>query len=104
MVQSLDSARAQEYGGADARRAGSNRIPPHNLEAEESLLGAMMLSREALTAAVEAHIEAHDFYKPAHGIMFDAAAGYGGTTKSPRAASGTVYAPFPRLSSPHIPM
>ena len=75
MVQSLDSARAQaqEYGGADARRAASNRIPPHNLEAEESLLGAMMLSREALTAAVEAHIEAPDFYKPAHGIMFDAA-------------------------------
>jgi len=75
LVQSLDSARAQaqEYGGADARRAASNRIPPHNLEAEESLLGAMMLSREALTAAVEAHIEAADFYKPAHGIMFDAA-------------------------------
>ncbi len=75
MVQSLDSARAQaqDYGGADARRAASNRIPPHNLEAEESLLGAMMLSREALTAAVEAHIEAPDFYKPAHGIMFDAA-------------------------------
>ena len=33
----------------------------------------MMLSREALTAAVEAHIEARDFYKPAHGIIFDAA-------------------------------
>jgi replicative DNA helicase len=76
LVQSLDSARAQaqEYaGGADARRAAPGRIPPHNLEAEESLLGAMMLSREALTAAVEAHIEARDFYKPAHGIMFDAA-------------------------------
>ena len=27
----------------------------------------MMLSREAITAAVEAHIEAGDFYKPAHG-------------------------------------
>ena len=37
------------------RRAGGvGRIPPHNLEAEESLLGAMMLSREAITAAVEA--------------------------------------------------
>ena len=28
----------------------------------------MMLSREAITAAVEAHIEASDFYKPAHGV------------------------------------
>ena len=30
-----------------ARRPQTGRIPPHNLEAEESLLGAMMLSREA---------------------------------------------------------
>jgi replicative DNA helicase len=49
------------------------RIPPHNLEAEESLLGAMMLSREALNAAIEARVEAHDFYKPAHGYIFEAA-------------------------------
>ena len=76
MVQSLDSARAQaqEYaGGGDPRRVGAGRIPPHNLEAEESLLGAMMLTREALTAAVEAKLEARDFYKPAHGVIFDAA-------------------------------
>jgi replicative DNA helicase len=52
-------------------RAG--RIPPHNLEAEESLLGAMMLSREAITAAIEAHIDASDFYKPAHGAIYEAA-------------------------------
>jgi replicative DNA helicase len=47
-------------------------VPPHNLEAEESLLGAMLLSREAITAAIEAHIEASDFYKPAHGTIFEA--------------------------------
>jgi replicative DNA helicase len=33
----------------------------------------MMLSREAITAAVEAHIEAGDFYKPAHGLIYEAA-------------------------------
>jgi replicative DNA helicase len=33
----------------------------------------MMLSREAITAAVEAHIEAGDFYKPAHGVIYEAA-------------------------------
>jgi replicative DNA helicase len=49
------------------------RVPPHNVEAEESLLGAMMLSREAITAAVEARLEAADFYKPAHGVIFEAA-------------------------------
>src|SRR5258707_4728482 len=57
------------------RRAGGARIPPHNLEAEESLLGAMMLSREAITAAVEARLEPVDFYKPAHGSIFEAAYG-----------------------------
>src|SRR2546429_9475167 len=35
----------------------------------------MMLSREAITAAVEARLEAHDFYKPAHGAIFEAAYG-----------------------------
>ncbi len=76
MVQSLDSARenARDYAGGDSRgRGGGGRIPPHNLEAEESLIGAMLLSREALTAAVEAHIEGRDFYKPAHGVIYDAA-------------------------------
>ena len=56
-----------------SRDGGVGRIPPHNLEAEESLLGAMMLSREAITAAVEAHVEAGDFYKPAHGVIYEAA-------------------------------
>ncbi len=54
------------------RGRGPGRIPPHNLEAEESLLGAMMLSREAITAAVEAHLEPSDFYKPAHGYIYEA--------------------------------
>jgi replicative DNA helicase len=57
------------------RRANGARIPPHNIEAEESLLGAMMLSREAITAAVEAKLEPGDFYKPAHGAIFGAAYG-----------------------------
>jgi replicative DNA helicase len=54
------------------RRRASGRVPPHNLEAEESLLGAMLLSRDAITAAVEAHVETSDFYKPAHGHIYEA--------------------------------
>jgi replicative DNA helicase len=75
LVHSIDSARggARDVPAREPRRGDGGRIPPHNLEAEESLLGAMMLSREALTAAVEAHLEGHDFYKPAHGVIFDAA-------------------------------
>src|SRR3954469_10440247 len=55
-----------------ARRRVSGRVPPHNLEAEESLIGAMLLSRDAITAAVEAHVETSDFYKPAHGHIYEA--------------------------------
>lgn len=43
---------------------------PHSLEAEESLLGAMLLSREAVAEAV-ATLRAEDFYRPAHGHIFD---------------------------------
>ncbi len=63
MVQSLDEARRS--------RAGANRVPPHNLPAEQSLLGAMLLSRDAIAAATELCGSA-DFYKPAHGHVYDA--------------------------------
>ena len=36
------------------------------------LLGALLLSRDALTAVAETGIGASDFYKPAHGHVFDA--------------------------------
>src|SRR3954466_13941285 len=64
VVQSIDEERGSRRGAA--------RIPPHNLEAEESLLGAMLLSRDAITSAVEARVDSADFYKPAHGHIFEA--------------------------------
>jgi replicative DNA helicase len=48
------------------------RVPPYNLEAEESLLGAMLLSRDAIVAASEVGVSADDFYKPAHAHVYDA--------------------------------
>jgi replicative DNA helicase len=53
------------------RRARGSRIPPHDLTAEESLLGAMMLEPEAIAAAAGV-VRADDFYKPAHSHIFDA--------------------------------
>jgi replicative DNA helicase len=59
-----------------ARRASAaTRVPPHDLRAEESLLGAMLLSRDAIAAATEVGLSADDFYKPAHGHVFDAITG-----------------------------
>src|SRR5262245_28254805 len=59
---------------ADVEQSGRTRaarIPPHNLQAEESLLGAMLLSKDAIASAVGL-LTADDFYKPAHGHIFDA--------------------------------
>jgi len=50
---------------------GSGRVPPSNLQAEESLLGAMLLSKDAISIASE-RLTADDFYKPAHGHIYDA--------------------------------
>jgi replicative DNA helicase len=53
-----------------ARSAG--RIPPHNLQAEESVLGAALLSRDAIGVVGELGLTVRDFYSPAHQNVFDA--------------------------------
>ena len=45
------------------------RIPPQNLEAEQSALGAMLLDREAILVA-EGSIRPEDFYRDAHRQVF----------------------------------
>ena len=50
---------------------GSNRIPPHNIDAEQSVLGAMLESREAIANVIEI-LHTEDFYKPAHAEIYDA--------------------------------
>src|SRR5215510_7383461 len=50
---------------------GAMRVPPHNLQAEESLLGAMMLRSQAIADAVQT-LHAEDFYRPAHQHIFEA--------------------------------
>ncbi len=47
------------------------RATPHNLEAEESLLGAMLLSKDAIADAIEI-CQSADFYKPSHQHIFEA--------------------------------
>ena len=73
MAQSIEDARRRQPGASGHQHAASGaRVPPHNIQAEESLLGAMLLSRDAIVAAVEVQLSADDFYKPAHGHIYDA--------------------------------
>jgi replicative DNA helicase len=48
---------------------GSGRVPPSAIEAEESLIGAMLLSPEAVSVAYET-VQPEDFYRPLHGQIF----------------------------------
>jgi replicative DNA helicase len=57
---------------ATAESLAAARIPPQNLDAEESVLGAMMLSPGAIEAVVEI-VDAGDFYRESHGTIFKAA-------------------------------
>ena len=48
-----------------------SRIPPHSIDAEQSLLGAMLLSEHAISSVANIVTE-DDFYKPAHRHVFAA--------------------------------
>ena len=63
--------RAAYSGAAGSRGAPTpGRVPPHSIEAEESLLGAMLLSEHAVSA-VSPIVASEDFYKPAHRHLYD---------------------------------
>ncbi|MCT4618075.1 MAG: replicative DNA helicase [Marinisporobacter sp.] len=47
------------------------RVPPHNIDAEQSVLGAMILDKEAIVMSTEL-IRGEDFYKEAHKEIYDA--------------------------------
>lgn len=49
------------------------RIPPHSVEAEQSVLGSMLLDRDAVIAAIGT-IAAEDFYIAANRMVFEAMA------------------------------
>ncbi|WP_099020864.1 replicative DNA helicase [Mycolicibacterium palauense] len=46
------------------------RLPPHDDSAEQSVLGAMLLSKDAIADVLEA-LRPGDFYKPRHQSIFD---------------------------------
>ena len=47
------------------------KIPPHNIEAEQSVLGSMILDREAIVTGTEI-LRPGDFYKEAHKEIYEA--------------------------------
>lgn len=63
---SVDDLERQLTGGP-----GLDRTPPQDMVAEQSVLGGMMLSKDAIADVVE-EIRGRDFYRPAHEVIYEA--------------------------------
>ncbi|MEU9865135.1 replicative DNA helicase [Streptomyces sp. NPDC047971] len=63
--------RGTDSGPWDGGLSGFERVPPQDLDAEQSVLGGMLLSKDAIADVVEI-IKGHDFYKPAHETVYAA--------------------------------
>lgn len=59
-----------EEVGYSVPPSGLDRTPPQDIAAEQSVLGAMMLSKDAIADVVE-QLKGIDFYRPAHETVFD---------------------------------
>ena len=57
---------------SEGAQGGSSfeRVPPQNVDAEMSVLGGMMLSKDAIADVIEI-LRATDFYRPAHASVYD---------------------------------
>ncbi|EEZ79162.1 replicative DNA helicase [Actinomyces sp. oral taxon 848 str. F0332] len=57
---------------SEGAQGGSSfeRVPPQNIDAEMSVLGGMMLSKDAIADVIEI-LRATDFYRPAHASVYD---------------------------------
>jgi replicative DNA helicase len=58
-----------EGGSRASASPAYERVPPHNVEAEESVLGSMLLSKDAIAEVLEL-LREDDFYRPAHRTVF----------------------------------
>jgi replicative DNA helicase len=63
-IEELESS----YSG---RSPGLDRTPPQDIAAEMSVLGGMLLSKDAIADVIE-QIRGNDFYRPAHEAIYDA--------------------------------
>ena len=51
-----------------------DKVPPQNLEMEQSLLGSLLIDKDAIIKIADI-ITVDDFYKDSHGVIFEAMKG-----------------------------
>ncbi|WP_067567659.1 replicative DNA helicase [Nocardia acidivorans] len=70
----IDDRGHDDNGSSQYREAPGEdfgRQPPHDMAAEQSVLGGMLLSKDAIADVIEV-IRPGDFYRPAHQAVYDA--------------------------------
>ncbi|MGO1316593.1 MAG: replicative DNA helicase [Cellulomonadaceae bacterium] len=63
---SIDELESGYSGGS-----GFDRTPPQDVAAEQSVLGGMLISKDAIADVIE-QLRGTDFYRPAHEMIYDA--------------------------------
>ena len=58
------------FSNNNTKANSANRLPPQNIEAEQSVLGSLMLSKEAIIKVADL-VKPEDFYHPAHEIIYE---------------------------------
>jgi len=72
MTTTVDETRAADLPpDPGLPRVDYDRTPPHDTSAEQSVLGGMLLSKDAIGDVVEI-LRSGDFYRPAHATIFEA--------------------------------
>jgi replicative DNA helicase len=64
-IRSFDGSSQSSHGSAN------DRLPPQDVHAEQSVIGGMLLSKDAIADCVEG-LKGVDFYRPAHELIYDA--------------------------------
>ncbi len=66
-----DTDYAPAFGNYENAGRGGDRTPPQDNDAEQCVLGAMLLTKDAIADCIET-VRGTDFYRPAHETIFDA--------------------------------
>lgn len=56
-----------------AKKTAPVKLPPHSIDAEQSVLGALLIDNQAWDKIADVLVE-HDFYRPDHQLLFNAIA------------------------------
>jgi replicative DNA helicase len=60
----------EKFSNSGIKANSANRLPPQNIEAEQSILGSLMLSKEAIIKIADL-VKPKDFYHPAHETIYE---------------------------------